>query len=111
MVWINKAPDVIRADNFRIPDGFNRLDGRRRRWPDNELRTRSARGNEHEWNECEIFHGWTGVEDLVKAGASNGAADRAADPCSPVCVELFSSAKGFAEPPIAASLRSIVCRT
>src|SRR5688572_24150000 len=111
MVRINKAPDVVSADNFRIPNGLNRLDGRWRRGPDNELRTRGARGNEHERNECEIFHGWTWVDDLLKAGTDIEGTATAEDPKRAFSEGLFSSANGFAEPPIAASLRSIVCRT
>ena len=88
MTWINESPDVIGADHFCISHRLDWLDGCGRDRPDDELWARSARGDEHERDECEGFHGWNGgVEgDLVKIGA-----------------DLSSAVKTLAEPATVAS--------
>jgi hypothetical protein len=56
MIRSNVAPDVVSTDNLTVADSFDWRDRRRRQRTNDNLRARSARGNEHEWNECEIFH-------------------------------------------------------
>jgi hypothetical protein len=57
MIRVNEATEVVSVNYFRIPNGFARFDGGGRSGTDDELRTRNARGNKHDWNEGEIFHG------------------------------------------------------
>ena len=87
IVRINVTPDVIGADDFGIANGG--IIRRWRRWLrlQRELGRGRARGEEHQGNEIEWFHGFG-----VVAGCSS-----------------VSSAKPA--PPNEASARSMVCRT
>ena len=57
VIRVNVAPDVVSAHNLAVADGLDRFDGWRRRGAKDDLRARSARGDEHERNEGEVFHG------------------------------------------------------
>ena len=57
VIRVNVAADVVSADNLAVAHGLDRLDGWRRRGTKDKLRARSARGDEHERNEGEVFHG------------------------------------------------------
>ena len=56
VIRINVATDVVSTNDLAVADGFNWLDRRRRPGTKNNLRARSARSDEQERNECEIFH-------------------------------------------------------
>ena len=110
VIRVNVAPDMIGTHNFAVTDGFNGLNGWRRQRRNDELRTRGARGDKHEWDECEIFHNQNnGVEFALGAfGFGVAPTPNEAVGGNAGVVVLSSSANGFSVPPISASLRSIV---
>src|SRR5947209_6471700 len=110
IIRIDKSPYVIGANLLGISYRLDRIDAGRRLRSSCYLRfgMRGAAGEEQNRDKSQEFHGLSKVRGLNDSGNSEGrisAADSAAR------FDFSSSRNGCAEPPIAASARSMVCRT